>query len=280
MDSFSLAFKKFIERFRKSFAVSETEASIAKIHVDEVAAKIARFYDRVRHIVDYTDEHLLRKNTMARALKRRLILKEISENHKIAGPLVREIIRSGHLPNDSIPEQKISEVQKIIDNTVFLIKYVQTNKFIDAEYLARWLMQIAVVAIEETLDPPQADRLVSDLMFDLFRAQIVGVTNISEIERNTLIFISIQKALLRADYDQLSYRIIKYIYSNFEVMSENELISLAADLPGLKRSIDTYMKYDIYPNFYALADRYNTIFLLIRDIVFNEKKSPDQIIRR
>src|SRR3989338_9706412 len=83
-----------------------------KIHVDEVASQVAALYEKVRHIVDYREEHLLRKHFIGRTYTRNVMLHGES---KVAAPLMKDLIRAGHLPNDAIPERKIADVQALID---------------------------------------------------------------------------------------------------------------------------------------------------------------------
>src|SRR3989344_5986994 len=68
-----------------------------KMHVDEIAAKVAAFYEKVRNLIAYSEEHLLRKGTIDRILRRRIFLKDFEKN--FAEPLIKELIRSGHLAN-------------------------------------------------------------------------------------------------------------------------------------------------------------------------------------
>jgi len=80
---------------------------VPNIHVDYVASKIATLYEKLRQVIDYQEEHLLRKNTIQRILKRRLLLS--SDPEEIANPLISELIRGGYFLNDKIPETKIKK---------------------------------------------------------------------------------------------------------------------------------------------------------------------------
>ena len=102
--------KDFIERYRILLSSQKEDESSPKIHVDEIASKVARVYERIRTLIDYQEEHLLRKRYVNRILVRRFLLKNINPN--IAEPLIKEVVRSGHLSNDSVPETKIKEIQK------------------------------------------------------------------------------------------------------------------------------------------------------------------------
>ena len=105
-----------------SFFQPEAQTDVPKIHVDYVASKIAGLYETLRQVIDYQEEHLLKKNTIERVLKRRLLLS--SDPGEIAQPLVFELIRGGYFANDKIPETKIDEIKGLLAKYLFLMEYL------------------------------------------------------------------------------------------------------------------------------------------------------------
>ena len=105
--------QKLISKYDQWHKSQEPKKNVATIHVDEVASKVAAFYEKIRGIIDWKEEHLLKRRAIERILKRRLFSKldlsngNIFEDPNIAEPLVLELIRGGHFPNDKIPESKI-----------------------------------------------------------------------------------------------------------------------------------------------------------------------------
>src|SRR5574343_74377 len=80
------------------------------IHVDEVALKVAAFYENIRTVVEWKEDHLMRKAAIIRKLKRRffdLQMNNFSQTGDVAELLVFELIRGGLFPNDKIGESKI-----------------------------------------------------------------------------------------------------------------------------------------------------------------------------
>src|SRR3989338_7115370 len=92
------------------------------IHSRETISFVAFAYERLRNFVDYQEEHLLRRRAITRALTRRLIFTQPTQ--EIAMGLVMELIRSRYLPNNTLPQKKISEVITIIDKYQSLIKII------------------------------------------------------------------------------------------------------------------------------------------------------------
>ena len=72
MQELSEATKKLIARYDLAQKQDTQKPDAETIHVDEVALKVAAFYEQVRTIVDWKEEHLMRRAGIIRKLKRRL----------------------------------------------------------------------------------------------------------------------------------------------------------------------------------------------------------------
>lgn len=239
-----------------------------KIHVDEIAAKVAAFYEKVRNLIAYSEEHLLRKGTIDRILRRRIFLKDFDKN--FAEPLIKELIRSGHLANDTVQESKIADVQKIIDNLIYFIEHGVYKGEIEKDKISDWLVAISVSAIEEELFPPVKERMLSSAMFSIVRRNL-SLKNIelSEEEKDIQLFIAVQRALFRPDVDQLQYRLLKFIYSHWDTQSGEETAEIAKSLPELKHTLDSFLKNPVGRHFFKLCNREKIVFLLLGDLVFS-----------
>src|SRR3989344_7995427 len=112
MTELSEATKNLILKYGLWQASLKVKEGALTIHVDEVALKVAAFYEHVRTIVDWKEEHLMRRAAIIRKLKRRFLDLELKnfEKKEIAESLVLELIRGGYFPNDKIEESKIQKV--------------------------------------------------------------------------------------------------------------------------------------------------------------------------
>jgi len=235
--------------------------------VDEIASKVAAFYEKVRNLIAYSEEHLLRKGTIERILRRRIFLKDFKKN--FAEPLIKELIRSGHLPNDTVPESKIADVQRIIDNLIYLMENGVFKNESEKEDISNWLISISISAIEEELFPPAKERMLSGAMFSVIRNNLeIRNTEMRDEEKDVQLFISVQRALFRPDNDQLQYRLLKFLYPRWGTLSEGETAIAARSLPELKRSLQLLLKNPIGRYFFKLCNREKIVFLLLGDLVF------------
>ena len=69
---FTYPIERLIKKYQESLRPPRRE-EVTTIHVDEIASRIAHFYERIRKIIDWKEENLLRRNAIKRILKRNLI---------------------------------------------------------------------------------------------------------------------------------------------------------------------------------------------------------------
>ena len=56
--------REFLDKYQAFLAEKAPSETIPKIHVDEISSAIASFYEKIRNIVAYREEHLLRKGAI------------------------------------------------------------------------------------------------------------------------------------------------------------------------------------------------------------------------
>ncbi|MGB2762519.1 MAG: hypothetical protein WBC21_03185, partial [Minisyncoccales bacterium] len=65
--------EKLVQKYQNWYQSVQPSEQISTIHVDEVAARVASFYEKIKGVIDWREEHLLRKRAIERSLKRRII---------------------------------------------------------------------------------------------------------------------------------------------------------------------------------------------------------------
>src|SRR3989344_9147603 len=113
--------KKLIEKYQSWQQSLNPKEGTSTLHVDEVASKVASFYEQIRTMIDWKEEHLTRPAAVIRKLKSRFMDADLNNFSvdSIAEPFVLELIRGGYFPNDRIEESKITEVKRILEKYAF-----------------------------------------------------------------------------------------------------------------------------------------------------------------
>jgi len=240
MAEISQSTQKLIQKYQNWYRFLQPKEGATTIHVDEVASRVAAFYEKIRGVVDWREEHLMRRIAIERILKRRLFLN--INGSEIAAPLVLELIRGGHFPNDRIEELKIKEVKKVLDKYLCIL---ENSPSLPREKLKiqlyDWLLGICACEIEETLSPALKEMAQIEYMEAEMREKIeIRGIEISEEEKNTQIYIAVQKTLLKLDSPIISYNLLKRQYPEWCNLTKNDfqLQEIAKNIYPIWRNIE------------------------------------------
>lgn len=287
MSEISQSTFRLIRNHQAWYESLQSKGGAPVIHVDEVASRVASFYEKIRGVIEWREEHLLRKSAIERILRRRLLLKRSGEG--VAEPLVYELIRGGHFPNDRIEELKISEVQKTIDKYVYILDNAPPGSGLEKQKvnLHNWLMGIAACEVEEKLQPSLKESAVMEYMYDVLKEKIVvkeriasgkGTTEMAEEDKNDQTYIAIQRALFRLDPPIICYNILKKKYQDWQSPSIETLNAVSSNIYEIWKKLEKSLEHPLADKFYKICERLDTPFLVVADIVTQEPLEAKKII--
>jgi len=277
MNELSEATKKLISRYASAKKQETEKPKVPTIHVDEVAKKVAAFYEQIRTIVDWKEEHLMRRAAIIRKLKRRffdLELNNFSETSNAAESLVLELIRGGHFPNDKIEESKIKDVQKIINKYVFILKNNPESKARKTGLnFYNWVIEVSACEIEETLSPAIKEMALIDYMFGSMKEKIKVSDKIFEsglLKKEYMyvqIYIAVCQALFKLDKPMISYNLIKYKYPNWNKADDQLILEISQKIFKIWQKTEEDLANPLANKFYNICEKYDTPYLLMGDIL-------------
>lgn len=284
MSQISQSTQKLIQLYQFWYQSLQLKEGVSTIHVDEVASTVASFYEKIRGVVEWKEEHLLRKAAIERALKRRLFLRKNGE--KIAEPLICELIRGGHFPNDKIEETKIAEVQKIINKYIFILKNSPAaGSQRERLQFYNWILEIAACEIEEILAPFRREKALINYMFELMKERIrlkEGIFVMREIgkdeEKDIQIYIAVQQALFKLDPPLISYHLINYKYPQWKNPTEEFLAEITRNIYNIWTNIEKDLSHPLGKKIYAICERYDTAYLILGDILSKNQPNPQKVL--
>jgi len=277
MQELSEETKKLVAQYEFAKEQAEPKQGVATIHVDEVAKKIAAFYEHIRTLVDWKEEHLMRRAAIIRKLKRKFFdmeLNNFAETTDVAESFVLELIRGGHFPNDRIEESKIVDVQKVIDKYVFVLKNNPENKQGKAGiHFYNWLLEVAACEIEEVLSPSTKEFALIDYMCDSMRQRIrvsdkiieAGLLKKEDVE--VQIYIATCLALFKFDPPMIAYSLIKFKYPGWQRCESEVISAISQNAFKIWQETEKDLENPIGVKFHAICEKYDTPYLLMGDIL-------------
>jgi len=289
---FSQVGEKLFKDYQNYVQSLQPKGEVTYIHVDEIASKVAVFYENLLRVINWKEEQLVRRTAIERKLKRRLIT-EISglsvvanlKPDKIAEALVLESIRGGHLPNNQIPQTRIKDVQNILEKYIYILKNMspaQNRGSSDVKLKVQfynWLLEIASCEIEETLAPPLRENALINSMAQVMeeRIRIKPEGSISESEKRIQIYIAVHRTLFHLDAPIISYRLLKWQHPEWVKMPSSLYPEAAQNIFKIRQEIETKLNYRWSGEFFKIGEKYNTLWLILGDVLDQFKKKPETI---
>ena len=269
--------KNLIEQYKKWYNREiNKEIQEPVIEVDEVASRVALFYEKVREVVDWKEEQLLRRSAIERILNRKMIF---GENEETARSLIVELVRGGHLPNKKIPEIKSKEIAQILKKYIYFIEKVKSSADKNQGDFSKWMVSLMAVEIEDCLDNPTREKALINYMTEVMNQRIKISPEWQKIEpafeekKKIFIFVATQRALFNLDDIVISYYLLEKFYS-WTSLPEEQFEDFSGKILEIKNKIEKFLAHPLQEKIYNVCEKYDTAFLLIHDVL---SKNPNKI---
>ena len=279
-----------IDQYCKSVE-EKSHAQFTPIHVDEIASRVAKFYELIRKVIDWKEDTILRRSAIERILKRLIFTKMAGlsftqglNEQTIAEIITIDLIRGGHLPNDEIPREIIPVLRRTLRKYFYFLENSNfTNK--DPVQIKRkinfytYIVEIAACEIEELLTDPVKENTMLLTMSQMIsdRIRIIPESYITQEEKFTQTYIATCRTLYDLDDAFITYHLLKYQYPEW-VASDPEFVKgIQPHILDLWNKTDTLLTYPLEKDFNTVCERIDTIFTLIGDYIDAHKNSPDEI---
>lgn len=266
-----------------------------RIQVSELISKMAFFYEKVRNAVDYEEDHLLRKNAIARILRRQIVIEgllKMQSTEVLARHLLEELIRGSYLPNNKIPEIKIAGVSRTLDKYLRLRTACLNlnssrfgfktdinkakNEIQEKNRLVNWLITLAACEIEENLGVAQTKRAMVNVMFDSLSKIIKLPASMPYSEDLEIqIYLSIGRNYARFDDDMLTFVLFKYYNQDWVndkidsvfTISDEKIETLAINIVNIRFAVAKQLKHPLRKQLDKIVRRYALYFSVLQEVI-------------
>jgi hypothetical protein len=271
--------------------IEESKKPVTPIHVDEIASRIAKFYEMIRKVVDWKEDSVLRRSAIERALKRTLFTKltgftkkEGLDTYRIAYTITADLIRGGHLPNDEIAQEKVIGVEIILNKYLYILEHAT---FPQKEFLpmkqkinfTSFIIEIAAVDIEEILSTPLKERVLITSMTELLteRIRVLPEGVLSPSDKKTHVFIATCRTLFDLDDEYILVQLLRYTHPGWYAPTPELLTTLSTSIPSLWQANEKVLEHPVSRQLYAICERIDTVFMLLGDVLETYKDEPQKI---
>lgn len=240
------------------------------LEVNKIIGKAASFYEKVRYLIDYREEHTIRRSAIERILKRRIF---IERNTHVGMALLQELIDGQYLENEQATEELAGDIDKIVWKFLGLIDASRASGG-----TARWILSFAATEIDARFSPIQY--AVDDATIEAFYRTLQGHVTVSSVPPemvNIQLYSAIWRSLLSADNERLSYALWLLYVPEWREPSFN-MQEFAQKLSSIVSAIRTSVEHPLQWQLAQKIKNESIYFHIIRDIIQHNGTSAEQVL--
>ncbi len=236
----------------------------------------AFLYEKLRNAVEFREEHLIRRATIGRILKRRLLLNE--NGHEISEPLIKELLWARYYENNTIGEDKISLIQDSIDKYFFLRNEISRGRSIkEQEKIADFTIDVLSCEIEELLSPPYRTEAFTNYVYQILRNYIKPFSK-DETERDIQVYIAVERAFSHSDEPLIKYHLLKLIIPDIAKMSWKTSEKILPNMYEIYHRINKDIKHPLSDKVRNAIRKQIPPFLILRDIFEQNSTNTEAVL--
>ncbi len=165
----------FLEVVEKTAQEKNTSRqTIFRMETSEIAGQMALWYEKVRSAVQYKEEHLLRRTTIYRILKRLVDIEQRKTKRDLAYALFKELVMAGHINQSDANDELFEKVENIIARYLKALQIINSRIKSATENLKirRWFFSLASEEIENQINPQKEKMALIYAIYETLRPKI------------------------------------------------------------------------------------------------------------
>ena len=173
------------------------------LEISKVISTAAGFYEKVRYMVDYREEHTIRRSAIERILRRILFI----QNSRPTGELLlQELVESKYVTKELVGPQMIAEVDAVLAQYLVLLNgaRIQTREM-------RHVVSFAASAVDVVLSPVShaIDTGTAEAFYATVRTSVSN-PSASSVLLDMQTYCACYRALLGSDDQMLAYALWRH----------------------------------------------------------------------
>jgi len=263
--------RELVERVDAAEA-AQTSASAGEQMLEgtTVFGKAASVYEKIRYLIDYREEHTIRRAALERILKRRVFIEGQAESGNV---LLQELIDGKYISKEEATEEVARDIDIIIAKFLELRRLAAGNGGV-----GRRLLSFAATEIDSRISPLEyaIDHESAEALYKTMQGH-VSAYGYGQEEVNQQLYAAAWRSLLSADNDRLGYALwLLYVP---EWKEENaDLSAVAARLPQTVQEIKNAIAHPLQWQIGPKIKNESIYFRIIREVVQEYKGGAGRVL--
>lgn len=241
------------------------------LEVDALVSGAAKFYEKVRYLIDYREEHTIRRSAIERIIKRRVLI----ESQPVFGQeLLRELAEGQYVPKDIVTEEVGEKISSIVTRYLRLSEQGKGSTRLD-----RRLLSFAASEIEQLFSEEATfiDEVVAEAMYSTLRSQ-TSVYGATERAVDTQLFCAVRRGLLGVDNEMLSFALWKAYVPQWNA-AELDAGTLRKDVSTIIEAIEWDVKNPLQWQLTSKIKNESIYFQVLRELLHKKKGGAEWILQ-
>ena len=206
------------------------------LEMSTIVGKAASLYEKLRYLIDYREEHTIRRAALERILKRRVFIEQKAESGLV---LLQELVDGKYIAKELATEEMAQDVDRVV------AKYLELSRLAHVTAsVGRRLISLAATEIDSRISPFEyaVDHESAEALYKSLKGR-ASAYGYSEEALNGQLYCAAWRALLGVDDDRLSYALWLLYVPGWH--NGVDLGELAQKLPTVVSSIRATVKGDL-----------------------------------
>ena len=240
------------------------------IEVSSIIAKAASFYEKLRYLVDYREEHTIRRAALERILKRRVFLERKAESGLV---LLQELVDGKYIIKEQATETTARAIDEIVQKFLGLSRLAGAN-----ESVGRRLISFAATEIDERISPVEyaIDHESAEALYKTLRGH-VSVHGYSENQVNEQLYCAAWRSLLGADNDRLAYALWLLYVPEWRGEGVN-LEGVASKLPTVLMNVRSALREPLQWQLVSKIKNESIYFRIIHQVLEHSRGGAGRVL--
>ncbi len=254
----------------------EVEGSEA-IDVSKTVSFFAIAYEKFRNVIEFKDEHIIRRNAINRILSRRLAFNPELADEGLS--LAKEIAWAGYYRRDKIPEQSIDRLQRTLDWYLklrnILVKGEPRPKVI---FYSQFIKDLLVCQIEEIFSEKES-KINSIFLFYFYQIlnPLVEIEGKTQDEKNLLFYLYLEQVFLKSDTVYLRFHLFKLIFEDLLKIKQTELKDNKVQFKKALSFIDKQIQTPIHRKIIKYLRNLRPAYLVFKEAIMQNINNLDNL---
>lgn len=238
--------------------------------VSQTVTFLGVMYEKIRNAIEINEEHLIRRHAISRVLRRRLSLNLSGKGE--AENLIRELMWGNYIKKRSIGINQVNELQKIIDDYVYLYKEIlATHTIKNTNQLLHIILDLLGCEIEESLSFQNTYRTSAYLyyFYQVLKDKI-DINGVTEDDKSTFFYVAAEQALLKNDEVFIRYHLFIINFGPLSQLPREKILKVAQNFHVFYRESSRILKNPYNEKLTKFAWRQSAPFRVMYQILDKE----------